>query len=583
MTTPARAFRVAALLGAAFVAARDASAAPQVAFTASRVDRCVAPCAVFFDATATTDATTERPFLDLDFQWEFGDERGEVWAVSGKPKNRAIGGIAGHLFTQPGAYTVTLRVANARGERATKQATIAVDDSAKLRTTCVSASGAFDGCPDGAERVTSRSFASAVANAPGRRTLFRRGETFAFGGGLRLADASERGAAIGAFGPGDARAVVEAAAGAMIDPGNDWRIADLELRGAGTRALAAITEHDGVRRLTLANLAVRGFDACLELWSPAQPNEQFAAIDLSCGGFPDPGSGAKLYEDTRESMFLGVTIDKGDPQDPRDQTEFAYRTVFAQKKLIQHGRFAGRGANQSKNLLQIRHCSANGPWRERCPDGRQPSRYVLVSDNHFLEGAGPRAQTIVRVCDHAACTGKPGESQPVSDYVFERNLFQIDPRSAPGDTLTSVFQIQAARSTVRDNVADLQGWPGGGSPRAFFAMVDALSNPRDASGEVAIEHNTLYLGPGFAKSIVLCAERGGPPKLACTNNLVYAPGLAGDVAPSMGAWRDAGNRVATSNPFRADPPARGKAALRDLARFSLGSARPAAGAAIAGE
>ena len=576
-----------ALLVLCLLGSGAAQAAPLVVFTASRTERCVAPCAVFFDATPTTDPSAKHPFHDLDFRWEFGDEHGETWALSGQPKDRAIGGIAGHLFTRPGLYTVTLHVSNAAGESASAQKAVVVGDPATsfagANTTCVSASGSFDGCPDGAQHVRSGDFASALANAPGRRTLLRRGESFAWSRPVRLADAPDGGAALGVFGPGSARATLRAGSGVMLDPGDDWRVSHLELRGPGANvALAAITEHGGVRRFTLEDVAVRGFNNCADFWSPTRPNEQIAFVDVSCGEFPDPGNGAKFYEDTQESMFLGLDLDKGDHRDPRDQTEFAYRTVFSQKKLIQHGRFRGRAPNQSKNLLQLRHCPTAGPWRVRCEDGKVPSRYVIVSDNQFVEGGGPHALTVIRVCDHGSCTGAPGESQAVEDYVFERNLFQIDARDGASDQMASIFELQATRTSVRDNVADLQGWPRGGPPRAFFALVEPLSNPqRDGSGEIWIHHNTLYFDPGSAKPIVLCAERGNMSGLECANNLVYAPGAAGAVTPSMGeGWRDTGNRVATGNPFPKAPPARLQATLRDLGAFRVGTGRPAAGAAI---
>jgi len=74
----------------------SAAAAPRAVFEPSRTS-CVAPCSVFFDATRTADADFERPFHSLFFEWDFGDDRGETWAVSGRPKHQAIGGVAGHL------------------------------------------------------------------------------------------------------------------------------------------------------------------------------------------------------------------------------------------------------------------------------------------------------------------------------------------------------------------------------------------------------------------------------------------------------------------------------------------------------
>jgi hypothetical protein len=568
--------RIAAIAVALTLVAGSASAAPVAKIAVSRTDRCTAPCAIFFDATATTDASAKHPFHELDFSWEFGDERGETWSVSGQPKNRADGGIAGHLFTRPGNYEVTLSVANEAGQRATAKTTIAVADPdasfAGDRTRCVSVSGAFDGCPAGADQVHAADFDASLQNADGRRTLFRRGETFRWDRLVKLADASEHGAAIDAFGPGDARAEIVAAAPVALDPGNDWRVANLSLRGIGkVEGSAAFFEPDGVDLFTVSNVEVRAFNTCATLWSPLKPNTRVSFVDVTCRDFPEPGKGTKFYEDTAESMYLGLDIDKGNHSDPRDQTEFAYRTVYSVKKLIQHGRFRGRAPNMSKNLLQLRHCEGKGPWAARCPDGRVPSRWVIVSDNQFVEGGGPRAITVIRVCDHASCLGKPGQSQPLSDYIFERNLIQVDVKDAATETLESVFMLQGAGISVRDNVADLQGWPRGGPHRMVFAFVAPPSNPsRDRAENIWITDNVIYLGDGYPGSAVLCSAPRGGSNFVCAGNLLYAPKLGGSATATMGSgFQGSGNRLDGPNPFAKGPPPKGRATLRDLGGFQL--------------
>lgn len=560
-----------------------AVAAPKVSFTASRMQGCVAPCAVFFDATATNDASTDAPFHDLDYRWNFGDEHGETWSLSGLPKNVAVGGIAGHLFTRPGTWTVTLAVTNRAGALTTATQTLRIADPevafAGDKTRCVSVAGNFEGCPAGAAKVRSADFDASVANAPGRRTLLRRGETFEWDQPLRLVDATAAGSSIGAYGGGTARATlrVKGASRVVLDPGNDWRVAHLAIVAAGAKE-SAIDEKGGVARFTAFDLEVRGFDGCATFWSPPKPDAEVAFVDVRCADFPDPGTGTKFYEDTERSMFLGLEIDKGDMRDPRDQTEFAYRTVYSQKKLIQHGRFQGRAPNHSKGLLQLRHCSAIGPWAKRCPDGKTPSRYVIVSDNHFIDGGGPRAMTVIRICDHGTCGGRPGESQPVEDYIFERNLFQVHVRDVATEKLASVFDIQAARTTLRNNVADLQGWPQGRPGRAIFAFAEPPSNPaRERGGRIWVLNNTIYLGRDFPGSVALCAARGAIDAGVCANNLVYAPGLGGQATPQLGqAWTALGNVLGGgASPFLGPLPAALRVTRRDLAAFAL-----APGAAI---
>src|SRR3990167_2850974 len=58
--------------------------------SASRTS-CVAPCAVFFDASETNSTTTNMPFHELDYDWDFGDPSSGNWALTGKSKNDAKG------------------------------------------------------------------------------------------------------------------------------------------------------------------------------------------------------------------------------------------------------------------------------------------------------------------------------------------------------------------------------------------------------------------------------------------------------------------------------------------------------------
>jgi hypothetical protein len=86
----------------------------------------VAPLAVFFDATGTTSTGTTRPFHELGYQWNFGDALA-TWDTTGSSKNLATGGVAAHVFEQPGTYTVTLTVTDGVNSQTTTS-TITVQD-----------------------------------------------------------------------------------------------------------------------------------------------------------------------------------------------------------------------------------------------------------------------------------------------------------------------------------------------------------------------------------------------------------------------------------------------------------------------
>src|SRR5438309_1319360 len=129
-----------------------AQAAIQISLVPARTSG-VAPLAVFFDATGTTDSSeTSSPFHDLDYAWNFGDPGAGTWAygsgnsvdscgggmggqqsycgaIWNTSKNLAYGATAAHVFEAPGNYLVTLTVTGPSGPVST-QTTITVQDPA---------------------------------------------------------------------------------------------------------------------------------------------------------------------------------------------------------------------------------------------------------------------------------------------------------------------------------------------------------------------------------------------------------------------------------------------------------------------
>lgn len=139
----------------------------------------VAPLAVQFDASATTANGISVPFHHLRYEFNFGDDRGQTWGVSGLPKNTQVGGpLSAHVFDNPGTYTVRVLARNpANNESAEASIIITVQDPNTVfsgnNTICVSISSNFTGCPAGAlQRTTIPTITST------KRILLRRGETF---------------------------------------------------------------------------------------------------------------------------------------------------------------------------------------------------------------------------------------------------------------------------------------------------------------------------------------------------------------------------------------------------------------------
>jgi len=152
----------------------------------------VAPLFVHFDATSTSSASTARPFHDLLYRWSFGDPNAGTWSTTGRSKNTATGGVAGHVFEHPGVYTATLTVYGVT-DAASETVKITVTDPDEFfsssqhpshETIVVSntqevASGDWSGEPPGARRFHARSWSDAMSQrGPGHRILLRGGETW---------------------------------------------------------------------------------------------------------------------------------------------------------------------------------------------------------------------------------------------------------------------------------------------------------------------------------------------------------------------------------------------------------------------
>lgn len=96
----------------------------------------VAPFAVFFDATSTTDSTSYDTFNALGYHHDFGyaaEADAGYWTYPDGEDNlakcRYVGGpMAGHVYETPGTYTYSVKAQNPDGEVDYKYVTVVVTD-----------------------------------------------------------------------------------------------------------------------------------------------------------------------------------------------------------------------------------------------------------------------------------------------------------------------------------------------------------------------------------------------------------------------------------------------------------------------
>jgi hypothetical protein len=534
---------------------------PTISLLPSRTSG-VAPLAVFFDATGTTDPSTSNSFRDLHFVWDFGDPSAGTWQFSGKSKNAAIGGVAGHLFTTPGTYTVRLTVSNATGQSSSQTAVITVTNPDTVfsgaNTRCVSTSGNFSGCPAGAEQITSSSVNSSILNQAGKRTLYRKGETFSISNAINLTNAGTTGSHVGAFPvTSSGKATFNVPSGNGTTGATNWRITDIFFNGLGAGGVPVnMTGGSGTAQLTVYNVDVERFNGCATFYSPQGHNREISFVNVTCKNFINPGSGTKFFEDTESSMFMGIEIDKGDINNfGVDQTEFNHRMVYFDKKIIQHNKYHGRAVGHSKNVLQIRHCFTS--WGSKCINNTTRGQYLIVSDNHFLEEGGPQAAYVIRTCNESRCTSSADDSFPVENIIIERNLIQLDYDNPQTEPISSIFQINSARTTIRNNILDLQHLPVPGTSSQGPSILNAEAHPAGVSmdlNDIWFINNSIYVD-GYPKGIRVCNTSAGGSGHRCNNNLIYVPGITGTITLTTGSnfASTQGNIIATTNPYTSLP------------------------------
>ena len=138
-----------------------------------------APLLVFFDATGTrglapTEAMPSGDFVNASFRWEF-----DTTNIDPDGKHETVFGfVAGHVFEQPGTYTVRLEVIDATGMVATATFPIIVTPFAG-QTYYVAAGGSDTNTGTIAAPWGSADYALGQV-APNTRVLFRNGDLFPF-------------------------------------------------------------------------------------------------------------------------------------------------------------------------------------------------------------------------------------------------------------------------------------------------------------------------------------------------------------------------------------------------------------------
>ncbi|GIX23392.1 MAG: hypothetical protein KatS3mg122_0623 [Caldimonas sp.] len=396
-----------------------------------------------FDATATTSSLSGvDPYRQVTYSFDFGDERGERWAISGLPKNTQTGGpLAAHVFDVPGTYTVRVRAIDSTGASTTASMTVTVHNADSVysgnQTVCVSQTANYAGCPSGALTQT-----GLPASYSGKRVLLRRGESF---GQINIRH-GERNVIVGAFGSGNKPRVTSVRIGSgrpdTASFAEDITVMDLNI------ADGIVQDSSAARLLLYRNdLADAGnnnriwFGAALDYWagsdpyrnvSPSQfynPREIFIVENRIQGGSlsndsPILGTGSRI-------ALLG--------NDMGYANQHTVRIGRLHKGVMAHNAMRGRSSDGIRHALKL-HSGGLDSYTDSYNGSTWATRQVVIANNLFGDAQDNNQWTV-------AVSPQNGVSaEGLEDVIVENNRFVRGTR-----TVTDLV-ITGRRMTYRGNV-----------------------------------------------------------------------------------------------------------------------------------
>jgi PKD repeat protein len=418
----------------------------QAQLTSNRISG-VAPLAVQFDASNTTSSSVSTAFHLLRYDFNFGDDRGQTWSVSGLPKNTQSGGpIAAHVFDLPGTYTVRVTARNpANNESAQATLTITVQDPNTVfsgsNTICVSTSGNYTGCPAGSVQQTSLPSVQSQ-----KRILLRRGESF---GAISINHGISN-VLIGSFGSGNKPRVNRIDIGALNPTNNqfpsDIITMDLNIQESftqyvtGSRLLLYRCDFD-VPSSTDVDSQIglsSAFDYIVENHTLAanqyyQPREIFVVENVAFGSTTTPH--------TNMSGVGSQTVIMGNRMGiARQHTIRMYRM---NKGFIAHNHLRGISSDGIRVALKI-HSNGLGNYDDNyaISGNTWASRKLVIANNilgdpndtnSFTGGVSPQ-------------NSGPDSREGIEDTILENNRFYRGPNT------NTEFILMGRRMSNRGNV-----------------------------------------------------------------------------------------------------------------------------------
>lgn len=464
----------------------------------------IAPCAVQFDALATTMPASTRPFHDVDYRWDFGDAASGTWSTTGRDRNAAYGPVAAHVFLTGGTYTVTCTARDAAGNTSSASTTITVTAAdvayAGSTTRCISRVGDFNGAPTGSNCVTSTDLTSHIAwlnAASGRRLLLRAGETWTYPSTFDGYAITAAHSTIGAFGAGHAP-TFNLQAQSPYSPlflagANDIRIIGLTIigSGSGARGLQCTT---GGEDMLIMGCEVTNVDMALvteidRSYLFDNYVHDVISYGLYMGGSRCAVQGNRIEHITGYHNMRFVSLDQ---------------TTVGENEV----RWNGQGYHCIK--LHAQDFTSSGPYSEQ----------IVIAGNIIQGTSG-----LVIAPENST------RDERVRDVLVERNTII----GTAGDTWLTY--IAAVSITFRNNIVDSSSQ--NGNTEAFQVTPRGIEPPPDH----VEAYNNVFIKLGNSDTAYHPISFSGSSNCAVRNNIIHCSTFTGTLQTG---W-DIGSQGVSSN------------------------------------
>jgi hypothetical protein len=411
-----------------------------------------------FDATGTSLGTSgTHAFHDLTYEFNFGDNSGQTWGLSGESKNTQSGGpLAAHVFELPGTYSVRVRVQAPNGQTHEATVSVTVQDAAAYyagtRTVCVSTSANYAGCPSGAAQQT-----TLPSSLDGKRILLRRGESFAAISVLHQDD----GVQVGAYGTGAKPRVSSVQIGAgratTADFPDDITVMDLDIingieqTASASKLLILRNDLDDPGNTVNNSIVIGG---AIGYWATTSdphrvvplnafynPREIFVVENRVIGSTEgDDVPLANLHGSGSRIALLGNDFGRA--------SQHTVRLYNAHKTVIAHNALRGMSSDGIRHSLKL-HSGGLGTYNDNyaISGSTWAASQIVIANNLMGDPADNNSWTVAIRPQNADVNSGEG----IEDVVVENNRF------ARGSQTNTDVVLVARRATTRGNTRTVQG------------------------------------------------------------------------------------------------------------------------------